>query len=150
MTHSITPLCPHSSWEKLCAESPVGVPGTQDPCTHGKGHGERRLLGPLVTLSLGVCPRAEVLEPREQTGASVLAEKWLSPWEGFGSILHFLLTALDTLYCNCFFFFPSQLLNYPYSPVNCEPYEVRHYVILFHQYLSIDKVHSAVHAICAC
>lgn len=33
------------------------------------------VLGPLVTLSLGVCPRAEVLEPREQTGASVLAEK---------------------------------------------------------------------------
>lgn len=33
------------------------------------------LLGPLVTLSLGICPGAEVLEPREQMGASVLAEK---------------------------------------------------------------------------
>lgn len=57
--------------------------------------------GATVTLSLGICLRAEVLEPREQTGASVLAEK---PREGFSSLLYFLLTALVTLYCNFFFF----------------------------------------------
>ena len=37
--------------------------------------------GAMVTLSLGICLREEVLDPREQTGASVLAEKGLCPWK---------------------------------------------------------------------
>ena len=103
--------------------------------------------GAMVTLSLGICLREEVLEPREQTGASVLAEKGLCPWKA--SVAFFTSCWRLLSLCIAIFFF-LHLLDYPYSPVNCEPYEVRHCVKLFHQYLSIDKVHSTVHAICVC